>query len=278
MTTLEVLNAAASYLGKKGIESPRLNAEHLLAHSLGKKRLDLYLEFDRPLSEAERAPLRDLVRHRSEGRPLQHLLGTSEFHGHEFLSDTRALIPRPETEHLVELVLSTLDSQPKTLIDVGTGSGIIAITLGLAWPDTAVHATDLSPDALALARENAARLSAGNVTFHETDLLPPGDDRYEVIVANLPYIPAADLPGLAREVHHDPVAALDGGPDGLDPIRHLVALAPERLLAGGHLFLELGHDQAERVVELVTTAGFMQARAHSDLSGIDRFVSARLPK
>ncbi len=280
MTTLEVLKAAASYLAKHDVESPRLNAEHLLAHTLGKRRLDLYLEFDRPLSDADRAPLRDLVRRRGEGHPLQHLLGTTEFHGHEFLTDPRALIPRPETEHLVELALTAITNHqsPITLLDVGTGSGVIAITLALARPAATVHATDLSPEALALADENATRLAATNVSFYEADLLPPGDQRYDAIVANLPYIPAADLATLSREVHHDPTAALDGGPDGLDPIRRLVEQAPARLVPGGHLWLEIGHDQSARVLELCRTASFIESKAHLDLTGIDRFIQATTSK
>ncbi len=278
MTTLEVINAAASYLAKHDIESPRLNAEHLLAHSLGKKRLDLYLEFDRPLSETDRAPLRDLIRRRGEGHPLQHLIGTTEFHGHEFLTDSRALIPRPETEQLVELAKSKIQNPKSKIADVGTGSGVIAITLALALPEAAIHATDLSTDALALARENAARLSASNVTFHETDLLPTGSERYDAIVANLPYIPATDIPALSREVQHDPTAALDGGPDGLDPIRRLIDSAPARLTPGGHLLLEIGHNQADRVIDLCLATGFATATAHSDFSEVARFVVAQVSR
>ncbi len=274
MTTLEVLNAAASYLARHDIESPRLNAEHLLAHSLGKKRLDLYLEFDRPLSEAERAPLRELIRRRGGGHPLQHLLGTTEFHGHEFLTDPRALIPRPETEHLVELTKSKIQNPKSKIADIGTGSGVIAITLALALPNATIYATDLSPDALTLARENATRLAATNVTFHAVDLLPPGDARYDAIVANLPYIPAAEVASLSREVQHDPTAALDGGPDGLDPIRRLIDLAPARLTPGGHLFLEIGHDQSDRVIDLCLTAGFATATALPDLADVPRFIVA----
>lgn len=274
MTILEVLNAATTYLERHDIESPRLNAQHLLAHSLGKRRLDLYLEFDRPLSDTERAPLRDLVRRRGEGHPLQHLLGTTEFHGHEFLTDSRALIPRPETEQLVALTLSTLNPQPSTVLDIGTGSGVIAITLALALPEATVHATDFNPEALALARENAAQLAASNVTFHEANLFPPGNDLYDAIVANLPYIPASDIATLAREVQHDPVSALDGGPDGLDPIRHLISQAPARLAPGGHILLEIGHDQADRVIALCQGAGFVDAAAHDDFVAVPRFVIA----
>lgn len=275
MTVLEVIQSATGYLEKNGVEDARLNAEHLLAHALGKKkRLDLYLEFDRPLSDAERAPLRDLVRERAQGRPLQHLLGTAEFFGREFLCDARALVPRPETEQLVELVLqSTIDNRQSKILDVGTGSGVIAVTLALAWPEASVTAIDQSPDALALARENAARLVA-RVAFVEGDLLPAEPASFDVIVANLPYIPRAEIAALSREVRHDPVAALDGGSDGLDLVRRLIAEGAPRLASGGKMFLEIGHDQAARVAEIFDAQGYRDTAIHRDYPGVERFVSA----
>jgi release factor glutamine methyltransferase len=275
MTVLDVIKFATGYLEKNGVEDARLNAEHLLAHALGKKkRLDLYLEFDRPLSETDRAPLRDLVRQRGLGTPLQHLLGTAEFHGREFKSDARALIPRPETEQLVELALSTLNGQLSTnILDVGTGSGVIAITLALARPDASVTALDASPDALALARENAAALGA-TVTFVEGDLLPSEPVTFDLIVANLPYIPSGEIAALSREVQRDPLAALDGGQDGLDLVRRLIEQGAQRLAPGGSMFLEIGHDQAARVAELFATHGYRDVATHRDYPGVERFVSA----
>ncbi len=273
MTILDVITSATGYLEKHAVEDPRLNAEHLLAHVLGKKRLDLYLEFDRPLDESERAPLRELVRGRGEGTPLQHLLGSAPFFGRDFRSDARALIPRPETEQLAELILTACPA-PLVLLDVGTGSGVLAITLALERPGSEVHATDVSPAALALACENAASLGAA-VTFHEADLLPPGDQRFDAIVANLPYIPTADIAALSREVRRDPANALDGGPDGLDLIRRLVAAAPSRLQPGGHVFLEIGHDQAAAVQSLLTAEGFCEVTSHPDYAGHGRFIHAR---
>lgn len=275
MTVLEVLTAATDYLGKQGVESPRLNAEHLLAHVMGKKnRIELYLEFERPLGEKERAPLRDLVRQRSEGRPLQHLLGTVEFLGFTFSTDARALIPRPETEQLVELVLASGDFE--RALDVGTGSGVIALSLALKRPQASVTGCDISPEALALAGENAARHDlAGRVELIESDLLAGISGPVQVIVANLPYIPESDIKDLSREVRHDPVLALAGGADGLDLIRRLVAGAPAVLSPGGLLALEFGHDQSARVCDLLEANNFRDISPRRDYQNIERFIIAR---
>lgn len=274
MTILEVIQSATGYLEKNGVEDARLNAEHLLAHALGKKkRLDLYLEFDRPLSESDRAPLRDLVRQRGQGVPLQHLLGTAEFHGRVFKCDARALVPRPETEQLVELAQSKIQNPKSKILDVGTGSGVIAITLALALPEAAVIAIDASPDALALAQENAAALGAV-VTFVLGDLLPDEPSTFDLIAANLPYIPSREIAELSREVRRDPSAALDGGADGLDLVRRLIEQGVTRLAPDGKMFLEIGHDQAARVAEIFATHGYRDIAIHRDYPGVERFVSA----
>jgi release factor glutamine methyltransferase len=275
MTVLEVLTAATDYLAKQGVESPRLNAEHLLAHVLGKKnRIELYLEFERPLGEAERAPLRDLVRQRAEGRPLQHLLGTVDFLGFTFATDARALIPRPETEQLVELVLASGDFE--RVLDVGTGSGVIALSLALKRPQAAVTGCDISPGALALAGENATRHDlTGKVQLIESDLLANIPGPVDVIVANLPYIPEAEIKDLSREVGHDPVLALAGGADGLDLIRRLAAGAPAALSPGGLLALEIGHDQSARVCELLSAQNYRDISPRRDYQNIERFIIAR---
>ena len=275
-TVLEIIRSTTAYFQKHHVESPRLNAEHLLAHTLHTKRIDLYLDFERALYEDELAPLRELVRRRSQGVPLQHLLGTEEFYGRTFLSDARALIPRPETERLVEILLPLLRNAPLQIVDVGTGSGIIALTLAAELPEALLTALDLSPDALALATENAAALDlVARVSFQKSDLLTDLPGPFDVIVANLPYIPSTDLATLAREVQHDPVAALDGGPDGLDLIRRLISQAPSRLVSGGLLALEVGHDQAPSVAALLGEAGFTDIRIESDLQEIPRFLLAR---
>ncbi len=270
---LEVLRGTERYLADRGVENPRLNAEHLLAHALGLKRMELYLQFDRPLTEAERAPLRDLVKRRGAREPLQHILGTAEFHGRTFASDKRALIPRPETEQLVELALELAKAKSSpAILDIGTGSGVIALTLALELPSATIHAIDLSPDALALAAENAARHAlTERITFHQADLLPTSNTKFDLIIANLPYIPADEIPTLSPEVRHDPVTALDGGPDGLDLIRRLIDTAPDHLSPGGALLLEIGAGQADAVNALLTARKFRDISLRSDYQNIPRF-------
>lgn len=277
MTLLELIRSTTGYFEKHGIESPRLNAEHLVAHALSCQRLDLYLQFERVPTEVELGPLREMVRKRAQGIPLQHLLGTAEFHGRSFLCDARALVPRPETEQLVEFVLAELRKIPgpaPRLLDVGTGSGVIALTLAVELPGAVIEAVDRSPAALALAQENATRLAlAGRVQFREADLLAGASGHYQAIIANLPYIPAAEIATLSREVRHDPPAALDGGGDGLDLIRRLIDEAPTHL-AGGLLALEIGAGQVEAVRDLGARANFRDIRDLADYAGCRRFVFA----
>ena len=270
---LEVLRGAENYLAERGVENPRLNAEHLLAHALGLKRMELYLQFDRQLTESERAPLRETVKRRGAREPLQHILGTAEFHGRTFTCDKRALIPRPETEQLVEIALEIVKGKASPqILDIGTGSGVIALTLALELPSADVHAADLSPDALALAAENAARHGLPDrIVLHSADLLPPNDTKFDLIVANLPYIPADEIASLSPEVRHDPLAALDGGPDGLDLIRRLTDTAPERLTPGGALLLEIGAGQADAVNTLLADRKFRDISVRSDYQTIPRF-------
>ena len=277
-TVQEIITATSGYFGKHGVESARLNAELLLAHVLGKNRLDLYLEFDRPLGERELDPLRELMKRRAAGEPLQHLLGTVEFHGRSFLCDARALIPRPETEHLVELLLAlpaNKGTPPERVLDVGAGSGVIALTLAAEWPEATVDAVDISPNALALATENAARLGlAERVHFLQSDLfsgLAGKGNRYGLIVANLPYIPAGEIAGLSREVRHDPVSALDGGADGAEVIRVFLDQARAHLDAGGTVALEIGAGQSEMLVEHLRLLGYNDIRWTADYGGINRF-------
>src|ERR1043166_6938144 len=262
-TLLEILQSTTAYFTKHKIESPRLNAEHLIAHVLKMSRLQLYLEFETKLNEQELSQLRDLVRRRGQGGPLQHLLGTVEFCGQTFLCDKRAMVPRPETEQLVELITDcglrmespaapspALRADSK-IADVGTGSGVIALSLAGKFPDAKIIGTDVSEEALALATENASRLGlADRVRFVKTNLLDGLDERFDVIVANLPYIAMADRNSLSREVLHDPEIALFGGEKGDELVRRLIEQAPERLAPGGLLALEVGLGQSGPLLEL----------------------------
>lgn len=272
MSLLEVLKGASDFLGKQGVESPRLNAEHLLAHVLKIKRLELYLQFDRPLGEKEREPLRDLVRQRGSGIPLQHLLGTAEFCGRTFKCDKRALIPRPETEQLVERALTY--PVPSSILDVATGSGVISLTLALERPESTVTATDISPEALSLSIENAALLGVDRIAFHEADLMPPGESAFDLITANLPYIPAGEITSLSREVRNDPILALDGGSDGLDLIKRLAPLSFSRMNPGGRLLLEIGIGQSEAVMMCLAGHNYRDIVALPDYQGVPRFIEA----
>jgi release factor glutamine methyltransferase len=281
LTVLEVLQSSTEFLAKRGIESPRLNAEHLIAHALGKKqRIELYLEFDRPLGSAELAPMRALIQRRGKGEPLQHIQGTVDFYGRMFLSDRRALIPRPETEQLVELLLALeLPSAEPRFLDVGVGSGVIALTLAAERPSARVEAVDQSEDALSLARENAGKLDLSErIVFFHGDLLAPASGPYDLIAANLPYVPSGDMAGLSKEVKHDPASALDGGADGLDLVARCILQAYDKLAPGGWLGLEIGHDQAPKVGELLTSAGYGEVRAAKDYQGVERFMLATRPK
>ena len=278
MTVLQVLQNTADFFARKGIDSPRLNIEHLLADALGKRRIDLYLEFDRALSENELAPLREKVRRRAEGEPLQYLLGSWDFFGRAFRTDPRALIPRPETEVLVEIALKVIRADPSSrtrLLDVGTGSGVLAITFALECPNLQIVGSDVSPLALNLARENAERQGLNRrIEWVESDLLNSVAGSFDFLVANLPYIPTAELPKLAPEVKRDPRLALDGGPDGLVVIRRLLQEAPKVLRDGAFVVLEVGFDQAGRVADLFTAQKFRDISVENDYQGVRRFVTA----
>ena len=276
MTVLEVLQATTTYFKKHKIENPRLNAEHLLAHVLGRKRIELYLEFERKLTETELAPLRELVRRRSEGEPLQHLLGSVEFCGLTFLCDKRAMVPRPETEQLVELVQSAIRNPQSAILDVGTGSGVIALSLAMKFPEAKTLAVDVSDDALALARENAARLNlTDRVQFLKSRLLENVEGAFDLIVANLPYISTQDRPTLSREVLHDPDVALFAGGSGDELVRKLIDQAPSRLRPGGMLALEIGLGQSEGLLSALAEKNYRDISSKNDYNGVTRFLFGR---
>jgi release factor glutamine methyltransferase len=276
MTVLEVLQATTAYFKKHSVENPRLNAEHLLAHVLGRKRIELYLEFERVLTETELAPLRDLVKRRGEGEPLQHLLGTVEFCGHIFLCDKRAMVPRAETEELVELLTSEIQNPRSKILDVGTGSGVIALGLAMKFPEAEVVAVDISDDALALAQENASRLKvADRVRFLKGNLLENVKGSFDVIAANLPYISTQDRHTLSREVLHDPAVALFASAQGDELMRELIAQAPSRLRPGGMLALEIGLGQSDALLSALAEKNYRDICSKTDYSGVTRFLFAR---
>jgi release factor glutamine methyltransferase len=278
-TVLETLDKGTAYLAKKGIGEARRNMQMLVAHQLACTRMDLYLRFDQPMEEKDLVPLRELLKKRGEGVPLQHLLGAVLFHRRDFKCDGRGLIPRPETEELAEWLLkhaaSGLPAQPR-ILDMGCGSGVLGLTLAAEIPAAEVVLADLSPDALALSRENAAELGVANARFVESDLFSAlGGESFDLIVANLPYVPERDRGTLAPELAHDPALALFGGPDGMDLIRRFVPEAASRLHPGGWLALEIGIDQAAESESLLHAAGFADVRTIKDLSGVARFPVAR---
>jgi len=276
MTLLEVVQSAAAYFKKHNIESPRLNAEHLVAHVLRRTRMDLYLEFERELTEAELAPLREMVMRRAQGEPLQHLLGTVEFCGLIFLCDKRAMVPRPETEELVEIVESKIENRQSKILDVGTGSGVIALSLAAKFPEAEVRGVDISEDALDLARENAARLGLSDrVRFFRSNLLQDVDRTFDLIVANLPYIAAQDRHTLSREVLRDPDVALFGGAHGDELVHELIVQAPARLRPGGMLALEVGIGQSEGLLSVLAEKKYRDIYSKNDYSGGTRFLFAR---
>jgi release factor glutamine methyltransferase len=278
MTVLEVLQSTTAYFQKRNIDSPRLNAEHLLGHVLGRKRMELYLDFERRLRESELAPLRELVKRRGLGEPLQHLLGTVEFCGRSFRCDKRALVPRPETEQLVELLISHLKSEISysRVVDVGTGSGVIALTLAAEFPKAEVVAADISENALMLARENAERLDlADRVRFLRSNLLESVQPDVDLIVANLPYVSTEDRRNLSREVLHDPEVALFAGARGDELVRQLIAQAPSWLRAEGMLAMEIGIGQSEALVAALAEKNYRDISTEKDYSGVIRFLFAR---
>ena len=284
MTVLETIQRSADFLEKKEVDSPRLQAELLLAHVLGMPRMKLYLNFERPLTEPETNALRDLLRRRARREPLQHILGTVNFCGLELAVDSRVLVPRPETELLAERAWKFLNSLQEsgvnnpTALDFGTGSGCLAIALATKCPAAVVHALDVSPDALEVARANAQRCNvADRIHFHEGDgfaaLAKTEPAKFHLIASNPPYIPSAEIADLQPEVRdHDPRSALDGGADGLDVFRHLASEAGAFLHPGGQLMAEFGDGQGPSLRTLFAEHGWTVQGVEPDDSGRERFL------
>ena len=277
-TVLEIIKKTTDFLAAKGVESARLIAETLIGHALGLKRMQLYLQFERPLSEADLEKIRPLVRRRGQREPLQYIVGETDFHGVKLKVDRRALIPRPETEWLVELAAGACTTAPARVLDLGTGSGAIALALAKSFPEAVVVAVDFSEEALTLARENAqAGGFDGRVTCVRSDWMAqlPADAPFDLIVANPPYLTAEETAQTAPEVrNHEPLAALTAAANGLADLRTIIADAPRFLTAGGVLALETGIAQHAELVPLAGAAGFSRVESRRDLTGRDRFVLA----
>lgn len=278
LTVLEIIKKTTDFFAGKGIESPRLNAELLVGHALGLKRMQLYLQFERPLAEADLEKIRPLVRRRALHEPVQYILGETEFAGLKLKVDRRALIPRPETELLVEHVVAACSAPPARVLDLGTGSGAIALALARAFPDARLTATDISTEALALARENATTHAMGErVTFLESgwfSALPA--DEFELIVSNPPYLSADETAQTAPEVRgYEPAQALTADGDGLAALKEIIRTAPRFLVPGGLLALETGIAQHAALLAETKAAGFAQAESRPDLTQRDRFILAR---
>ena len=302
MTILDVIRRSTEFLAERGVESPRLQVELLLAHVLKLPRLKLYLQFDRVLTDAELAPLRELVKRRGQREPLQHLTGTAAFLTHELKVTRDVLVPRPETETLAQLAvqkLSAVSRQPSAgdaggtpalrCLDFGTGSGCLAIAIAAGCPEAEVHALDLSPAALAIARENAASNGvADRITFHEGDgfaalaahpafRIP--HPTFDLVVTNPPYIPTTEIATLDPEVRDfDPRLALDGGADGLGCYRILATQAARWLKPGGWLLTEFGDGQAAALSALFAAHGWLVEAVEKDLSGRERVLMVRRPR
>ena len=275
---LETLKKAAEFLARKGLEKPRLEAEHLFAAGLGLKRLDLYLQFERLLNDEEVKRLRDLTVRRGNREPLQHIVGKAEFRDLVLKSDKRALIPRPETEELIDLALALFpEDQAVRVLDLGTGSGAIALSLAAERPLWKVDAVDRSADALALARENAAQCNlAERVNFAESDWFAAVTDAYDLIVSNPPYLTEAEVAEADPEVREfDPKSALIASDEGLADLRRILTAAPKFLRAGGWVLCETGIGQHPMLADLSSRLGYVESAGLPDMSGRPRFWKAK---
>lgn len=279
-TVKRILDWTIPHLKSHGSESPRLDAEILLAHARGCPRIQLYTNYDQPLTDAQRAMMRDLVNRRAAAEPVAYLVGHREFFGLDFRVTKDVLIPRPDTETLVVDAIEVLKMQtaPRVL-DVGTGSGCIAISLAVNCPNAEVTAIDLSKAALDIAQANAeTHKVAGRIRWLCGDLFVPlnAGEQFDLIASNPPYIAAAEIETLSADVRlHEPRSALDGGPDGLDVIRRLIANAPQHLASQGKLLIEISGEQVDAVSQLLTANGnYGDIAVQKDLAKQPRVVRA----
>lgn len=281
-TVRDVLTWTTTFFRDKGFDTPRLEAELLLAHALGCDRVRLYVDFLRPLTEEERGTYRVLVERRARGEPSAYILGTREFYGRPFRVDPRAFIPRPETELLVDRVLEAVPPDAEgEVLDLCSGSGCVGVTLACERPGLRVTAVELHPDAAALARENAGALGVEDRYDQRVgDLFAPlaGRGPFLAVATNPPYVADGEIPGLQVEVRdHEPRAALAGGADGGDVARRILDEAQAWLVPGGLLAMEHGGEQGEVLRAHAEAAGWAAVEVHRDVAGLDRILTARRP-
>ncbi len=280
-TVLEVLNWTTERFRRIGLESPRLDAELLIAYALGWRRIDCYTRFDQPLSAAERTTVRTLVSRRLRHEPIALITEAKEFWSRPFSIKPGVLIPRPDTETLVSAAIRLVNQhQLESICDVGTGTGCVAITLAYECLSQTIVATDIEQTALAVAKENLiAHRMADRITLCYCDLLPEDGRLFDLIVSNPPYIPSEAIPVLVPDITNwEPNTALDGGLDGLSVVRRLISAAALRLNKSGYLLIELSPDQAGQVKNLSQQAGFSAISFHHDLGGRPRVIEAKLSR
>lgn len=277
-TIREVLNWTRGYFEDAGIVQPRLEAEILLAHALDVDRLHLYLAPDKPLTSDERVRYRTVVQQRRSGTPLQHVIGEIGFYGLRFRVDRETLIPRAETEELLDHVLKRAPrDREMRCLDLGTGTGVIAVCMARYLPQAHVTAVDVSPAALRVARHNAALNQVEDrIEFIESDWFNRVEGAFDLIASNPPYICTDDVGGLPKEIReHEPRVALDGGADGLERIRAIVSQVVHHLLPDGTVLMEIGHDQGARVKTMLEDIGLVHVTVERDMAGKERFISGR---
>ena len=287
-TILEILTKGAAFLKKNGVEKGRFEMECMMAHLLKKNRMELYTNFEQPLNKDHVDTLREWTQRRAKREPLQHILGEVSFYHQTFTCDKRGFVPRPETEELIDPTINELkDQKPQTILDVGCGSGVIGLTLANEYTESKITCLDLSQDALDLAQENAKKLELQNVNFIKSDLFEAlkathdnntnsdkKSHQYDLVIANLPYVPQADKELLTPEVMNDPAMALFGGEDGMDIVKAFCSQVANYIEKSALIALEVGYNQGHETADLLKQAGFTQVDVHSDLNKQPRFVIA----
>ena len=280
-TIMKILNWTKQYFEAKGVENPRLDAEVLLCAVLKCQRITLYVDFERPLSEEELATYREYVRRRGNFEPLAYILGERAFMRNTFKVNKATLVPRPETELLVESLVRIAPMLKREgdvkILDIGTGSGAIIVSLLDYLPNAKGVGVDISVDALIVAKENSEKIGVtGRIGFVRSDVFSklPLEKKFDIIVSNPPYIPAGDIAGLDKDVQQEPRGALDGGADGLDFYRRITAEAMDHMAEEGVLAFEIGIGQAAAVQQLCLDAGFVKTAVRKDYAGIERMVFA----